>query len=539
MTNDPRSANEPGNIQDYVRPVLLRKWWILAAVVLATAGTYLYSASRPDEYSATTSLYLQTQLSSNPMSTASTMPPTDRNASNQAELVTARGVLEAAAERIGDGTTYATVAGGVSATATDGSDFIRVTGTSSNPTLAARMANATAREFVKARAARLRGNTEQAIATTRAELNALPSELDRDDPRFARQQALANRLSQLRDLLALPTNDITITSFASPPSSPSAPRPLRDALFALVLALVAALGLAFAFDRFDRRIKTVDDAVDAFGLPLLAVVPEVADPAPVDEQRAALGSASREAFRGLLTNLKLASLDRPMKTIVVTSGVSGEGKSTVVRNMAIAYREWGLRVAVVDMDLRRPTLSSMLNVEHEGGLLELLSGERTFEESFAQVPVKADGLQVLARIESRAATNGNGNGAGHVALDERADGVFLLPAGARPSNPEAVLATRQVESVLEQLADEFDVVLIDTAPLLAVTDSVPVARLADGVVVVTRVGYTTSDQAGQLAAQLDRIPGANVLGIVVNGLSKREGRYGSYGYYGRYGGEAN
>lgn len=535
MTTDSRSTNEPGNIQDYLRPVLLRKWWILAALVLATAGTFLYSASRPDEYSATASLYLQTQLSSSPLSSASSMPPTDRNAANQAELVTSRDVLESAAARIGHGTRYETVAAGVQASATDGSDFIRVTGTSSDPKLAARIANATSREFVNARADRLRADIQEAIGTTRASLNSLPADLDRDDPRFARQQALSNRLSQLRDLLALPTNDIRITSFANEPSSPSAPRPLRDALFALILALVAALGLTFALDRFDRRIKTVDAAAEAFGLPLLAVIPEMGEPAPTDDDRAALSGSAREAFRGLLTNLRLVSLDRPATTIMVTSAVAGEGKSTTVRNMAIAYREWGLRVAIVEMDLRRPSLAGMLNVESDGGLLELLSGERSFEESFTPVPVKADGLQTLAAIESRV-VNGNGNGNGHAAPEKvLTEGVFLLPAGARPSNPEAVLATKQVQTVLARLADEFDVVLVDTAPLLAVTDGIPIARLVDGVVVVTRVGYTTRDQAHQLADQLGRIPGANVFGLVANGLNKRESRYGTYGYYGRYG----
>jgi succinoglycan biosynthesis transport protein ExoP len=539
MTTDLRSANEPGNIHDYLRPVLLRKWWILAAVTLAAVGTYLYSSSRPDEYSAGANLYLQTQLSSSPLSTASSMPPTDRNASNQAQLVTARPVLEAAAKRIGDGVTYATVAAGVSAAATDGSDFIRVTGTSANPTLAARMANATAREFVKARANRLRSDVEEAIATTRASLNAYPADLDRDDPRFARQQALTNRLSQLRDLLALPTNDITITTFANPPESPSAPRPLRDAIFAFILALVAALGLAFALDRFDRRIKTVDDTAEAFGLPLVAVVPEMAEPAPSDEGRAALSGPAREAFRGLLTSLKLASLDQPLTTIMVTSAVAGEGKSTTVRNMAVAYREWGLRVAVVEMDLRRPTLSRLFSIDDDGaGLLELLSGERSFEDSFTPVPVKADGLQVLAQIESRVHHgNGNGNGSTATALKTLEEGVFLLPAGSRPANPEAVLATRQMQTVLDRLAEEFDVVLIDTPPLLAVTDGVPIARLADGVVIVSRIGYTTRDQARQLSDQLARIPDARVLGIVANGLNKREGRYGTYGYYGRYGAE--
>lgn len=540
MTHD-RSTADPGTIHDYLRPILLRKWWILAAVVLATAATYARSASQPEQFSAGASLYLQTQMTNSSLSTASTMPPTDRNASNQAQLVTARPVLEAAAKRIGGGATYETVAGGVSAAASDGSDFIRVTGTSSDPTLAARLANATAREFVRSRASRLRANTQEAIATTRAELDALPADLARDDPRFSRQQALANRLAQLRDLIALPTNDIQITSFASPPTSPSAPRPLRDALFAFVLALVAALGLAFALDRFDRRIRTVDAAVDSFGMPLLAVIPQMDEPARTDEGRAALSQASREAYRGLLTNLRLASLERPMSTIMVTSAVAGEGKTTTVRNMAIAYREWGLRVAVVEMDLRRPSLASMFGVAPEGGLLDLLSGERTFEESFVQVPVKADGLNVLARIESRRAIPAlHGHDVDeHITLRTLEEGVFLLAAGGRPANPEAILATQQVQHVLDQLAEEFDVVLLDTAPLLAVTDAVPLARLADGVVVVTRLGSTTTDHAAQLNEQLARIPGANVAGLVANGRDGRAGgRYGAYGYYGRYGTDA-
>src|SRR5690242_3419025 len=100
MTTDSRSAaDEPGNGRDLIRPILQRKWWILAAVVIATVGTYLYSSRKEKQYSATASLFLQTTASSNPLATQSTMPPTDRNAENQARLVTSRSVIEAAASR--------------------------------------------------------------------------------------------------------------------------------------------------------------------------------------------------------------------------------------------------------------------------------------------------------------------------------------------------------------------------------------------------------------------------------------------------------
>jgi Mrp family chromosome partitioning ATPase len=254
---------------------------------------------------------------------------------------------------------------------------------------------------------------------------------------------------------------------------------------------------------------------------------------------ATLSPEFRESFRVLRTNIELAQLDTPPRTIVVSSATPGEGKSTVVRNLALAFRETGKRVAVVECDLRHPALGKLFGVPGGPGFTDVLSHGATLDEVTVRVAAAVPGFDELIRLDverSVAAgtrTNGSNGGNGHSA---HGGAVTLLLSGARPANPPAVLASDRVTEVLDRLRDAHDVVLIDSAPLLAVTDTVPLLRYADAAIFVGRLGVTTRDTAKRLARFLERIPDVNLLGVVANDLSQFEAAGYGYGYgYGGYG----
>src|SRR5262249_5331825 len=180
--------------------------------------------------------------------------------------------------------------------------------------------------------------------------------------------------------LHVPTTIGRQVNRALPPTSPSAPKPLRNALFAFIIALVGAIAVAYGLERFDRRLRNPEEMERAYGTPLLAVLLRVGDPAPMHDGEPSLGHDCREPFRVLRTNIELASVDAPPRTIVVSSAMPGEGKSTVARNLALAFRETGKKVAIIDLDLRHPALPRLLGLPLGPGVTEALRGELDLDD---------------------------------------------------------------------------------------------------------------------------------------------------------------
>jgi Mrp family chromosome partitioning ATPase len=215
----------------------------------------------------------------------------------------------------------------------------------------------------------------------------------------------------------------------------------------------------------------------------------------------------------------------------------GEGKSTTVRNFALTLHEWGLSVVVVDADLRRPTMDKLFELpESTGGLVSVLLGETPLEAALVDIAVEAQGHDVLARIAAAAGTGERAGTSGYRPHTGEGARLAVLPAGQTPPNPQVVLATRRMEQVLTELAETFDVVVIDSPPILAVSDAIPLAQEVDGTLLVSRVGLTSKDAARRLKDLLGRMPQARVFGVVVNDFNTELGAdYGAYGYGYGYG----
>jgi Mrp family chromosome partitioning ATPase/capsular polysaccharide biosynthesis protein len=497
---------ESVDVRELLRPIWRWRWIIIFVVAAVTAGTYYYYASKPSEYTTSTEILIK-QNETDP-GFESGNP--DRVAQNLLRLFESSGIAAQARRRTG-------VSGHVDAEQSEGVDFIQVTVVAGSAEGAARLANAYADILIADRRATIRREAESQLRAARQELLAL-SPTD---------EAARTELQGRIDSLTAAQRDSTVgaeqVDAALPPDSPSAPRPRRNAAFAFFVSLLLAVAAAYGLDRLDRRIKRSEEAEKAYGFPLLTSVPHAPSASKDDGADLVPEPAFREAFRTLHTNLLFASLDRAPKTILVTSALPSEGKSTVVRNLALAYRDAGLRVAVVDSDLRHPNLATLFQVHPVPGLTNVLSGRTALSEALQQIG--GDNPSVATAVVEEGAS---GNGA---SSPVRPGSISVLTSGPPPVNPPAVLATDRFQSIFDQIAAEYDVTLIDSAPLLAVSDSVPLFSRVDGTILVCRLGRATYDSVRQATTLLHR-HAADVLGVVVNDVPAKglENRYA--GYYG-------
>src|ERR1700754_2240740 len=349
---DTATSQQP-HIADYLRPLWTRKWLILLAVAVATGGVYAYSASKPKVYRSGTLVYVKDP--GDPVNGTPSLQSTDRTVSNQASLLYSRETAATVAQKIGFDGTPGDLLRRISITSKVGQDFVNVVAEGRTPEEAATIAHGYAKEFVEFINNSQSDRVKRALDLTRQQLRDVPRGPANGATR-ANLQAQVQRLELASDVPPTITRQIDP---ATPPATPAEPRPVRNAIFALVLSLILAIGVAFGLERFDRRLKRPDQVEPLYKAPLLATLPHTDKPAPMKNGVATLGPEFQEAFRVLRTNIELARLDAPPRTIVVTSAVPGEGKSTVVRNLALAFRETGKRVAVVEADLRHPSLAGL------------------------------------------------------------------------------------------------------------------------------------------------------------------------------------
>jgi capsular exopolysaccharide synthesis family protein len=281
--------------------------------------------------------------------------------------------------------------------------------------------------------------------------------------------------------------------------TPVAPRPARNLTLAGVIGLLLGVGGAVLREMLDSTVKNAESLQRIVNAPVLATVPfdPTAKKAPVMIGRSRR-SHRAEALRKLRTNLHFVDVDEPVRTIVVTSAVSGEGKSSTAVNLAVVFAEASATVLLIDADLRRPRLAEYLGLEGSVGLTNVLAGQLSDTE----------------------------------AVQPWGGGLSVLPSGFIPPNPSELLGSRHMRDLLDRLRDQYDIIIIDSPPLLPVTDAAVVATRADGALLMTRSGKTSQAQARAAAAALSAV-GARLLGGVIN-MEPRRGadRYQYYEYSG-------
>ncbi|EAP97401.1 cell surface polysaccharide biosynthesis / Chain length determinant protein [Janibacter sp. HTCC2649] len=277
--------------------------------------------------------------------------------------------------------------------------------------------------------------------------------------------------------------------------SPVSPRPLRNIALGIVLGLLLGFGAAVLKQFLDTKLRSKEDVEALTEKVVLGGIPFDADAAkhPLIIQADPLAGRA-EAFRSLRTNLQFVDATNHPRVIVITSSIAGEGKSSTTANLALAMAESGASVCVVEGDLRRPRLLTYLGLEGAVGLTDVLIGRYELDDVLQ--PFGAHSLTVLG-------------------------------AGASPPNPSELLGSTAMRTVLDDLRHRFDYVLIDGAPVLPVTDSTVLTRLADGAIVVAGSGIVSKDQFGHALETFETVS-ATVLGIVINRIP-RQAR-GAYDY---------
>jgi tyrosine-protein kinase len=476
---------------------------ICALIVPATALAYSYAQEK--EYSASASLLFRDpgftqKLFGTPFFTPSSDP--DREAATNLRLVSLGVVAGRTANALGGGLTRKEVAEKVDASSEGQSNVVAITATADSPRLAARLANTFAEEYISFRRDADRSKIEETLGIIRGQLAELsPAELA-----GTRGKELRRQKGQLELLRSLQTGNAEVVQQADLPTSPSSPRTLRNVIVGIIVGIMFGVGMAFLVDRFDRRLRDVDEVKEIFDRPILAQVPRDKSLGRREWSPDNRSPAIAETFHMLRANLRHVHSRERIDAVAICSAAAGDGKTTVAWNLAVAEAETGRNVLLIEADLRQPDLSTRLDVQRSPGLSELLAGVVEFDGAVRRVPV--------APASSPAQ--------GDYVVD-------VMPAGRRPPNPTDLIESEQMEDLLWRVGDMYDLVVVDTPPTTVVSDAVALLRQVSGVVVAVRLGKSTRQGAESLEQQLTYLDAQTFGVVVVNSTGKSPELYG-YGY---------
>ncbi len=500
-------------------------WLIVLSVVLASGTAYFVSVSLPKLYEGRATLIVGQSLSSvNP--NYNDILASQRLSQTFAQLATTTPILNGVIAQLGLPLRPDELRSSVAASARTDSTLVTVTATYRDPETAAAVANAIAAELIAASPA-VQGQgqyttfvqqqlaaTQQQIETVQGDLQNILAQTDRTAEQDLQVDSLQGRLVTLRQTYAQllasssssASNLLSVVDPAVAPVEPSSPRVLLNTLFAALLGLLIALGLAFLFDYLDDTLKSPDDVNETAGLPTLGVISQMrTDKKQTEHQRLAVlvtpRSPAAEAFRTLRTNLEFASVDKLLHSLLVTSAVPGEGKSTMSANIALTFAQAGKRVILLDADMRRPSLHRMFEVPNSHGLTTLL---------------RADGTAISS-----------------IAHQSDEPNLKVITTGPLPPNPAELLGSQRMRDVLTRLLSEADLIVVDSPPLHAVTDAAVLASEMDGTLLVIHSGHTRRGAVRQAIEALERV-GANVVGAALNMVTARSSAGYYYRYYGEY-----
>jgi capsular exopolysaccharide synthesis family protein len=345
-------------------------------------------------------------------------------------------------------------------------------------------------------------------------------------------QVLLKKLQEMNvagDALAY---NVRVIEPARVPHRPVRPNKRLNTIIGFVMGSVMGVGLAFFREYLDTTIKTVEELKNNFGLTALGLIPTIGQHKPKsfttvlwerllnknkgdvtiskDEVKDEmlfkvhrLASAEQlkapvaEAYRTLRTNLQFSQLDRPIKTILITSSIRGEGKTTTSVNLGIILAQTGKKILIVDTDLRRPRIHRAFNTGRDVGLTNLLMGESTLDD----VVIPAD-----------------------------VPNLWILPSGPLPPNPAELVATERMRSLINYMSSKYDIVLFDSPPLVAVTDAALLATEVDGLLLVVEAGALPRELLKQGLDRLNNVK-ANILGTILNNVNLQKGSYYYYYYH--------
>jgi len=514
---DNTAADHPFSLRDYLAVVARRKWIILQSAAIVPVVAVLFSLTQPEVFSASAQVLLNRQnlatgLTNTP--DASLFIQADRVAQTQVDLarvatIAARVLKEVPAH----GMTVNKFLANSSVSSLSNSDILQFRVKAATPTLSKQLVLSYARQYTiyrreldTAAVERARISVQKHIATLKA-TNIAGGAL---------YNSLIARADQLQTMEALQTSNALVVQ-APTGSAQIQPKPARNGVLGAFLGLALGLGLAFLIEALDSRLRSAEQIRERLGMPLLCRLPRPERTLRSKNQLAmiaASGGTDAEAFRMLRTQLELARLESGAKTVMVTSAVPGEGKSTTISNLALASARGGTRVVLVDLDLYNPAIARFFWLEGPG-LTDVALGRCSLDDALIPFPIFGS---------SDAKGQANGNGAGAI---ERPGFLEILPCGPTPPEPGDFVNTRVLQEILHELRSRADLVLIDASPLLLTDAALTLSTKVDGVLVVSRLNIARRRMLADLSQVLHRTPAAK-LGVVVTDDSEMTG-YGLYG----------
>jgi capsular exopolysaccharide synthesis family protein len=399
----------------------------------------------------------------------------------------------------------------VTAEAVEDTNVVRITAISSDPDAAARAATGYAEAFTTWKRETQQANLAAAEKWIQTKMKEYSPAERTNNPTFG---ALNYQLQGVRLARAMSTGNYSVAERGIVPSAPFKPRHLRDVALGLVLGLLLGVAAAFVADALDITVRTQEDISAALTLPIIGRLPAISKAAQRADSVEVLDNPSglsAEAFRMLRGNLEFMSIDNQIKSILVTSCVAGEGKTSSACNLAVTLGRSGKRVVLVEADLRRPRITRYFGIRAHAGLTEVLRGKATLEEA-------------LHVVELPEADTGEANGGSHVGS------VSVLASGELPPNPGEIVLSRSIGTIIAELSESADIVLVDSPPFLVVGDAAALASHVDGAIVVMRLGHVTRPMLRDATAILASLP-CKVLGVAItNANGEGRARY-EYGYY--------
>jgi capsular exopolysaccharide synthesis family protein len=502
-------------LRDYLAVLRNKRWLILAAGVLVALTALALSLIQTPVYQASARLLLEPTQS---VFDSTNRPPVD--VPTEIQRLKSRPVQDAVRAEVG-------AAPKVQAIQVEKTQVIRLSTESTSATRAANIANAYANAYISYRVQQAVDQLERATGPVRERIDALDREIKplqdeiaalpagpaRDakslelSPKInsllGNQSSFRATLDKLQIDAALKSGGVQVVGPAVVPNNPVRPNPVRNGLLGLSVGLLFGVGFAFLLENLDDSIKTKDDLARTVGdVTVLGVIPAISGWKSRTESKLVSrdepSSPAAEAYRSLRTSIQFMGLDRKLQVLQVTSPNASEGKTTTLANLAVALGQAGQTVAILSCDLRRPRIHEYFGLSNAVGFTSVLLGEAPLASALQRVP--------------------------------NVPRVVLLASGRLPPNPSELLASRRTADLFGALREKVDIILVDSPPVLPVTDAAVLSTSVDGTLLVAMAGQTTTKDVIR-SMEILRNVDTTVVGAVLNGATAESGYGYGYGYY--------
>lgn len=514
------NKNEDLDIRQYLSLLLYRLWLILLIGLICGTTAYFISQKIAPIYESSTSI-LVNEAPDTKAADYSSVLMSKQLTSTYAQMMTNDLVLQEVEKVVGLSNPLEDLRKWITVAPVRDTQIIQVTVKTTSPTYSADIANT----IFKAFSAQIQdiqtqrfsqskitleaqlADTEKQIDTfsAQADIASTREEKDRLDAKIAQYRTIYSNLltsyEQIRLSEAQSISSVVQVEPAVASTIPVEPNIPLNIILATLIGMLLTGSVIVAREAMDDTIKTPDDITRRFNLPVLGVINHQSlkseTPITIREPRSPIA----ESYRTLRTNVSFSSVDRPLRTLMVTSAEPGDGKTTTICNLGVVLAQNGKRVIIADCDLRRPRIHTYFGLSNRHGMNILFSHS-----------------EVLASVRKSTVV----------------DGLSVVTTGSLPPNPAELMGSQKLQSIFSTMLESADLILIDTPPTLTVSDAIALAPSLDGMLLVVRPGKTRLSALKQTLDQLRQVK-ARILGIVMNDVVTRGNPYGyRYSYYHNY-----